>query len=139
MVYTGQKGQNEDSYYHNVIDTRGGNPTKEITIPYEGIILSPERVYIGWTAESVSNPGKHVFQVDGLRELSKFGLTVTGCAEYGQGFSGKYPLLLHCIQPVKVYPNMAIARAFYTTTTCVWDEYFMTTCPVPSSHSRIKT
>ena len=134
-VYTGEK--TSSGYYHEVIDTKGNNITKEIVIPYEGMILSPERVYIGYTAETIGSSADLVFQVDGLRELTKYGLTVTGGSEYGQGFSGKYPLLLHCVQPVKIYPNMEIARVFYTTTKCVWDEYFETSCPW-GSHGRIK-
>ena len=134
-VYT--EGNVVQGYYQGVIDTKGGNTTKEITIPYEGMVLTPGRVYVGYTAENISSSADLIFQIDGLQELTKYGLMVTAGSMYGQGFSGKYPLLLHCVQPVKIYPNMEIAKVFYCTAKCVWDEYFETSCPW-GSHGRIK-
>ncbi len=75
-------------------------PTKEITIPPEGLILRPGLLYLGATNEVVRTRDL-IPHVDGRSSIGRFGISVHATAGRGDaGFCGTFTLEISVIQPV---------------------------------------
>lgn len=94
-----------------VLDCRKDNPTVEFEIGEEGYVLSPNIVYLYRVNEEIG-VGKNVCaRVEGKSSLGRLGLFVHITAGWiDAGFRGSLVLELHCVQPIRIYPNMKIAQ-----------------------------
>ena len=100
-------------YTERVLDVRKKNPSAQIIIPDEGIILQPGIVYLASTVEYTKTL-KHVPILQGKSSLGRLGLFVHITAGFGDiGFAGHWTLELLVIQPLKIYPGMKIAQIVY--------------------------
>lgn len=102
-------------YEEKVLDMRQPLKTKRIIIPKEGLLLEPNRLYLGRTLEYTKTDNL-VPMLEGRSSVGRLGLFIHVTAGFGDvGFSGYWTLEIHCIQPVKIYPGVEICQIYYHT------------------------
>lgn len=102
-------------YEEKVLDMRQPLETKRIIIPEEGLVLEPNRLYLGRTLEYTKTDNL-VPMLEGRSSVGRLGLFIHVTAGFGDvGFSGYWTLEIHCIQPVKIYPGVEICQIYYHT------------------------
>ncbi len=103
-------------YKDKILDTRNDNETIEIDIPSEGYVLQPDKLYLGHTIEIVGS-NKFVPIVRGKSSTGRVGLFIHITADLIDiGYIGQYTLMLHAVQPVRIYPNMRIGQVTFWKT-----------------------
>ena len=100
-------------YENHELDMKKLNPTKRITIPEEGLVLEPNRLYLGRTNEFTKTEG-FVPMLEGRSSTGRLGLFIHVTAGFGDvGFAGYCTLEIFCIQPIRIYPNAEICQIYY--------------------------
>ena len=101
-------------YTGEYLDMRADNPTEELIIPEDGLILEPGKFYLGKTVEW-THTNKYVPCFDGRSSTARLGgIAVHICAGFGDvGFAGNWTLEITVKYPVKIYPNVEIAQIYY--------------------------
>ncbi len=95
------------------LDARKDNPTWVMSIPEEGLIFRPGRLYLARTNELTETHGL-VPQLDGRSSVGRLGVSVHATAGFGDmGFVGCWTLEISVIEPVKLYPGMEICQVSY--------------------------
>ncbi len=103
-------------YTNDILDTKNPNPSVEITIPEEGLVLDTNKVYIATTNE-YTETYNHVPILADKSSLARLGLATHYNAGFGdESFKGKWTLELSCTQPIRIYPNMKICQIYYIKT-----------------------
>jgi dCTP deaminase len=101
------------TYDNPVLDMRSQNTTKKITIPAEGMILTPGILYLGRTVEFTKTTN-FVPMLEGRSSIGRLGLFIHITAGFGDvGFSGYWTLEMFCVHPIKIYPFVEIGQIFY--------------------------
>jgi dCTP deaminase len=104
LVYTG-----------NTLDMKKNNPTQRLTIPEEGLLLEPNKLYLGRTVEYTKTDG-YVPMLEGRSSIGRLGLFVHVTAGFGDvGFAGYWTLEIYCIHPIRIYPDVEICQIYYHT------------------------
>jgi dCTP deaminase len=94
-----------------------------LTIPPGGMVLEPNRLYLGRTRERTETHN-HVPMIEGRSSIGRLGLFVHVTAGFGDvGFCGYWTLEMFAVQPVKIYPGVSICQIFYHTLTGDITEY----------------
>jgi dCTP deaminase len=102
-------------YEEHVLDMKSPNATREITIPPEGIVLEPNKLYLGRTKEYTKTENL-VPMLEGRSSIGRLGLFVHVTAGFGDvGFAGYWTLEIFCVQPVRIYPNVEVCQIYYHT------------------------
>lgn len=102
-------------YDNNVLDMKRENTASQVTLPEEGMILQPGKLYLGRTVE-YTETNKYVPMLEGRSSIGRLGLFVHITAGFGDvGFSGYWTLEMFCVQPIKIYPGIQICQIFYHT------------------------
>jgi len=102
-------------YDEDVLDMKKANKTKSIIIPEEGLQLTPGKLYLGRTHEHTTTKNC-VPMLEGRSSIGRLGLYIHVTAGFGDvGFSGYWTLEFHCVQPIKIYPWVAICQIYYHT------------------------
>ncbi|QDT68369.1 Deoxycytidine triphosphate deaminase [Planctomycetes bacterium MalM25] len=110
-------------YEEVVLDMAKPNRVRRLTIPEEGLVLSPNQLYLGRTAERTTTHNL-VPQIEGRSSIGRLGLFVHVTAGFGDvGFSGFWTLEMFAVQPVKIYPGVPICQIFYHELTGEITEY----------------
>lgn len=100
-------------YKEDILDCKKNNDIEEITIPDEGIVLEPHKLYLGVTAE-YTETAMHIPQIEGKSSIGRLGLFVHTTAGLGDiGFKGHWTLGLICHQPIRIYKGMRISQLYY--------------------------
>lgn len=100
-------------YEEDVLDMKKPNKTKRITIPEEGLVLEPNKLYLGRTNE-YTKTDKFVPMLEGRSSTGRLGLFIHVTAGFGDiGFAGYWTLEIFCVQPIKIYPNAEICQIYY--------------------------
>lgn len=100
-------------YENHELDMKKLNPTKRITIPEEGLVLEPNRLYLGRTNEFTKTEG-FVPMLEGRSSTGRLGLFIHVTAGFGDvGFAGYWTLEIFCVQPIRIYPNAEICQIYY--------------------------
>lgn len=100
-------------YNEVLLDCRKDNKTTEFIIPPTGIILYPNKLYLGSTVEW-TRTSNFVPAIEGRSSLGRLGLCIHVTAGFGDvGFEGHWTLELAVIQPLRIYPGMEIAQIAY--------------------------
>ena len=100
-------------YENHELDMKKLNPTKRITIPEEGLVLEPNRLYLGRTNEFTKTEG-FVPMLEERSSTGRLGLFIHVTAGFGDvGFAGYWTLEIFCIQPIRIYPNAEICQIYY--------------------------
>lgn len=100
--------------YDNVeLDMKKPNPTSRISIPEEGLLLEPNKLYLGRTNE-FTKTDHYVPMLEGRSSTGRLGLFIHVTAGFGDiGFAGYWTLEIFCVQPVRIYPNVEICQIYY--------------------------
>jgi deoxycytidine triphosphate deaminase len=103
-------------YTDDILDAREEQSVEEITIPEDGLVLEPNRVYLGSTVEWTRT--RHLVpRLEGKSSMARLGVSVVSDGGFGDvDFAGCWTLELSVRQPVKIYPEMAICQISYVTT-----------------------
>lgn len=110
-------------YEEVVLDMARANRVRRVPIPNDGIILSPNQLYLGRTVERTVTHNL-VPQIEGRSSIGRLGLFVHVTAGFGDvGFSGYWTLEMFAVQPVRIYPGTSICQIFYHEITGPVKEY----------------
>jgi dCTP deaminase len=110
-------------YEEVVLDMAKANRVRRISIPEEGMVLSPNQLYLGRTAERTVTHNL-VPQIEGRSSVGRLGLFVHITAGFGDvGFSGYWTLEMFAVQPVRIYAGVPICQIFYHELTGEIEEY----------------
>lgn len=110
-------------YEDHVLDMKKENKYKSIVIPEEGIVLEPNKLYLGRTKE-YTETDRFVPMLEGRSSVGRLGLFVHVTAGFGDvGFCGYWTLEIHCIQPVRIYADVEICQIYYHTIQGDYDKY----------------
>ena len=100
-------------YTESVLDMKRPNGTKLLTIPDDGLVLEPGRLYLGRTREYTKTDG-YVPMLEGRSSIGRLGLFIHITAGLGDvGFAGYWTLEIFCVQPVRVYAGVEICQIYY--------------------------
>jgi dCTP deaminase len=100
--------------YKNLeLDTKTENETETIELTESGIILYPNKLYLGHTVEKIGS-NKFVPIIRGKSSTGRLGLFVHITADLIDiGYIGRFTLMLHAVQPVRVFPGMRIGQVTF--------------------------
>ncbi|MFB9836677.1 dCTP deaminase [Actinoallomurus acaciae] len=96
-------------------DGRNNHRYRTITIPEEGYVLEPQRLYLGHTLEVI---GSHQFAMSliGRSSIGRLGLFLQVSANLGHTAScHQWTLELVCARPIRIYPRMRIGQVSFWT------------------------
>jgi len=100
-------------YEEVVLDMRQANRVRRMTIPEDGLVLSPNQLYLGRTAE-FTETHRLVPMIEGRSSIGRLGLFVHVTAGFGDvGFKGNWTLEMFAVQPVRIYPGVSICQIFF--------------------------
>ena len=110
-------------YEDCILDMKKENRYKSIIIPDEGIVLEPNKLYLGRTKE-YTRTDKFVPMLEGRSSVGRLGLFIHVTAGFGDvGFSGYWTLEIHCIQPIRIYADVEICQIYYHSIEGDYDKY----------------
>jgi len=110
-------------YTDDVLDMKKENKFEKIVIPEEGLVLAPNRLYLGRTVEYTRTLNA-VPMLEGRSSIGRLGLFVHVTAGFGDvGFSGYWTLEIFCIQPIRIYPHIEICQLYFHTIEGDYDPY----------------
>ena len=102
-------------YKGSCLDMKKNNQIEKLKIPSDGLILEPNRLYLGRTVEYTETRNL-VPMLEGRSSVGRLGLFVHITAGFGDvGFKGFWTLEIFCVQPIKIYPNIEICQLYYHT------------------------
>lgn len=100
-------------YEEIVLDMRTPNRYRRMSIPPEGLVLQPDRLYLGRTVERLETHNL-VPMVSSRSSLTRLGLFVGTNSGFGDvGYSGHWTLELYCVQPIRIYAGVQVCEIFY--------------------------
>ena len=100
-------------YEEVVLDMRKSNRVDRVHIPPEGLVLTPNQLYLGRTIERTETHNL-VPMIEGRSSIGRLGLFVHVTAGFGDvGFCGYWTLEMFAVQPVRIYAGVAICQIFY--------------------------
>lgn len=110
-------------YENPTLDMKLDNPTSQITIPKEGLLLEPNRLYLGRTVE-FTRTEKYVPMLEGRSSIGRLGMFIHVTAGFGDvGFAGFWTLEIFVIQPLTIYPNVEICQIYYHSLKGEYEKY----------------
>lgn len=103
------------TYDEAELDMRKPHRTQRLTIPADGLVLAPQRLYLGRTIERTETRNL-VPMLEGRSSIGRLGLFVHVTAGFGDvGFCGYWTLEMFAVQPVRIYAGVQICQIFYHT------------------------
>ncbi|POR05692.1 deoxycytidine triphosphate deaminase [Alkalispirochaeta sphaeroplastigenens] len=110
-------------YRNKTLDMRVENLSDEISIPPEGLLLEPQKLYLGRTVEFTATEG-FVPMLEGRSSVGRLGLFIHVTAGFGDvGFRGFWTLEMFCVQPIRIYAGVEICQIFYHTLEGAYEPY----------------
>lgn len=110
-------------YEEVILDMAKANRVRRVQIPSEGLVLSPNQLYLGRTVERTETHNL-VPQIEGRSSIGRLGLFVHVTAGFGDvGFCGYWTLEMFAVQPIRIYPGVPICQIFYHQITGAYAEY----------------
>lgn len=115
---------NELLVYDNYeLDMKKENTAHKIMIPEEGMLLEPNKLYLGRTKEFTSTQN-YVPMLEGRSSIGRLGMFIHVTAGFGDvGFSGFWTLEIFVIQPLRIYPDVEICQIYYHSIEGEYDQY----------------
>ncbi len=111
------------TYEEIVLDMRRANRVRRLDIPREGLVLTPNQIYLARTVERTETHNL-VPMIEGRSSVGRLGLFVHVTAGFGDvGFNGFWTLEMFAVQPVRIYPFVPICQIFYHEITGEISEY----------------
>jgi len=110
-------------YDNNILDMKKENKASQYIIPEEGLLLEPNKLYLGRSVE-YSKTTNSVPMLEGRSSVGRLGLFVHVTAGFGDvGFSGYWTLEMFCVQPIRIYAGIQICQIYYHTIEGDYDMY----------------
>lgn len=110
-------------YEDKILDMKKPNSVEKISIPEEGLLLEPNRLYLGRTVE-YTRTDKFVPMLEGRSSVGRLGLFVHVTAGFGDiGFAGYWTLEMFCVSPIRIYAGVEICQVYYHTICGEYEEY----------------
>lgn len=104
------------TYTSYVLDARLPNAMVEATIPEEGLVLQPGRIYLGRTKEVIGSD-HYVPIIHGKSSIARLGLFIHVTGDLLDiGFHDQCLLQMSPVQPIRVYPDMRIGHVSFWRT-----------------------
>lgn len=105
---------NELFYFEKaVLDMKKPMDPKRVTIPEDGYILEPGRLYLAKTMEYTESH-KYLPCLEGRSSIGRLGIQIHLTAGFGDvGYCGNWTLELSVVQPVVIYPGTEICQIYY--------------------------
>ncbi len=101
------------TYEEVVLDMRKANRVRRLTIPPDGLVLSPNQLYLARTVERTETHNL-VPMIEGRSSIGRLGLFVHVTAGFGDvGFCGYWTLEMFAVQPVRIYAGVQICQIIY--------------------------
>lgn len=100
-------------YKNEILDPKIPQETLTLEIPPEGLLLHPNKIYLGSTNE-IMGSSRYVPIIRAKSSTARMGLFVHVTADLIDiGSINQFTLQLHAVQPVKVYPYMLIGQVTF--------------------------
>lgn len=100
-------------YNESVLDMKKQHTATRLTIPDEGLVLEPNKLYLGRTVEYTETHNL-VPMLEGRSSVGRLGLFIHVTAGFGDvGFKGFWTLEIFCVHPIRIYPNVEICQIYY--------------------------
>jgi dCTP deaminase len=100
-------------YRNDILDAKNHNQVDHFEIPETGLILLPNRLYLGVT-EEYTETHRHVPFLEGKSSIGRLGIDIHATAGKGDiGFCNTWTLEISVKQPVRVYHGMPIGQLIY--------------------------
>lgn len=97
------------------LDMKKENKASELSIPPEGLLLEPNKLYLGRTIEYTETHNL-VPMLEGRSSIGRLGLFVHVTAGFGDiGFRGYWTLEIFTIHPIRVYAGIDVCQIYYHT------------------------
>jgi dCTP deaminase len=110
-------------YEEVVLDAASPNRYRRLEIPPQGLTLQPNMLYLGRTVE-YTETRSFVPMIQGRSSLGRLGLFINPGGSVGDvGYCGTWTLEMHCVQPVRIYPNMQVCQIYYLSLEGEADSY----------------
>lgn len=110
-------------YKNDVLDMKTPNETERITIGDSGIVLQPQKLYLGRTIEYTETTN-FVPMLEGRSSIGRLGLFIHVTAGFGDvGFSGYWTLEIFCVQPIRIYAGVEVCQIYYHSIEGDFDKY----------------
>jgi dCTP deaminase len=114
--YDFRLGNRCKTYKERVLDPLKPNEVVESIIPPEGMLLSPGRIYLVNTLETMGSP-KYVPIIRGRSSTGRLGLFIDVTADLGDlGSINQWTLQLVPILPILIYPGILIGQVTFWST-----------------------
>lgn len=102
-------------YEDAILDMKKENKAKTIQIPPEGLLIEPQRLYLGRTVE-YTETHNYVPMLEGRSSIGRLGLFIHVTAGFGDaGFCGCWTLEMFCVNPIRIYAGVEICQIYYHT------------------------
>jgi dCTP deaminase len=102
-------------YSESVLDMKRDNPVSKLIIPETGLLLEPNKIYLGRTVE-YTKTDNYVPMLEGRSSIGRLGMFIHVTAGFGDvGFEGFWTLEIMVSQPLIIYPNIEICQIYYHT------------------------
>lgn len=103
-------------YRNMILDPKLPQPVERVDIPDEGLVLYPDRIYLGYIRERMGSE-KYVPIINGRSSTGRLGLFVHITANLIDiGSINNWTLQMHAVQPVRVYRGMSIGQVTFWRT-----------------------
>jgi dCTP deaminase len=100
-------------YDADELDAKAHNTVSHFDIPEEGIVLQPNKLYLGATLEYTETHA-HVPFLEGKSSTGRLGIDIHATAGKGDvGFCGHWTLEISVKMPVRVYAGMPVGQLIY--------------------------
>lgn len=110
-------------YENELLDMKQAQPLRRFSIPSDGLVLEPGKLYLGRTIE-YTETRSFVPMLEGRSSIGRLGLSVHITAGFGDvGFRGFWTLEIFALQPIRVYAGVEICQVFYHEIAGNFDEY----------------
>ena len=110
-------------YEQPVLDMKTNNKVGTIIIPESGLLLEPNKLYLGRTVEHTSTLN-YVPMLEGRSSIGRLGMFIHVTAGFGDvGFSGFWTLEIFVIHPLIIYPDVEICQIYYHSLQGDYDFY----------------
>lgn len=101
------------TYKERVLDAKKQNGTEEIEMSSSGFVLKQDTLYLGCTLE-IMGSNYYVPIIRGRSSTARLGIFVHITADLIDiGSINRWTLMLHAVQPVKIYPYMLIGQVTF--------------------------
>lgn len=111
------------TYDASDLDMKTQNTASLITIPSEGLKLTPGKLYLGRTFEYTRTQNL-VPMLEGRSSVGRLGMFIHVTAGFGDvGFEGFWTLEIFVIQPLVIYPFVEVCQIYYHTLEGEYDVY----------------